>query len=145
MIGLPPTPEQVKAFVADPSPQAWPNLIEQLLKSKQYGERWGRHWLDVSRYADSGGYETDIYLRYAWRYRDYVIKSFNDDKPYDVFVQEQIAGDELRALIDVGLFYRRVSNQDARIHFCVHLVEIGGLVQGQGFIPVILELCDTVQ
>ncbi len=95
LLGLPPTPEQVQAFVNDDSPQAWANLIETLLASPHYGERWARHWLDVARYADSGGYETDIYYRNAWRYRDYVVKSFNDDKPFDVFVQEQIAGDEL--------------------------------------------------
>ena len=85
----------MEAFVADSSPDAWPNLIDSLLESKHYGERWARHWLDVARYADSGGYETDIYYRNAWRYRDYVVRSFNNDKPYDVFVQEQIAGDEL--------------------------------------------------
>ncbi|MEZ6072840.1 MAG: DUF1549 and DUF1553 domain-containing protein [Pirellulales bacterium] len=95
LLGLPPTPEQVEAFVSDTSDDAWPRLIDELLASPHYGERWGRHWLDVARYADSGGYETDIYYRNAWRYRDYVIKSFNDDKPYDRFVQEQIAGDEL--------------------------------------------------
>jgi len=95
LLGLPPSPEQVEAFVADSSPDAWPNLIDSLLESKHYGERWARHWLDVARYADSGGYETDIYYRNAWRYRDYVVRSFNNDKPYDVFVQEQIAGDEL--------------------------------------------------
>lgn len=95
LIGLPPTPEQVDAFVLDPSQAAWGRLIDQLLESPHYGERWGRHWLDVARYADSGGFETDVYYRNAWRYRDYVIKSFNDDKPYNIFVQEQIAGDEL--------------------------------------------------
>ena len=81
--------------MADSSPEAWPKLIDELLQSPQYGERWGRHWLDVVRYADSGGYETDIYFKNAWRYRDYVVKAFNDDKPYDRFVQEQIAGDEM--------------------------------------------------
>ena len=95
LLGLPPSPEQLTAFLNDDSEHAWSELIDQLLKSKQYGERWGRHWLDVARYADSGGYETDMYYRNAWRYRDYVVKSFNDDKPYDRFVQEQIAGDEL--------------------------------------------------
>lgn len=95
LLGLPPTPAQVEAFLKDDSPNAWAKLIDELLQSKRHGERWGRHWLDVARYADSGGYETDIYYRNAWRYRDYVVKSFNDDKPYDVFVQEQIAGDEL--------------------------------------------------
>ncbi len=95
LLGLPPTVEQVEQFVNDSTPDAWSKLIDHLLESKHYGERWGRHWLDVVRYADSGGYETDIYYRNAWRYRDYVVKSFNDDKPYDRFVQEQIAGDEL--------------------------------------------------
>ncbi|MFO1022563.1 MAG: PSD1 and planctomycete cytochrome C domain-containing protein [Planctomycetales bacterium] len=94
LLGLPPTPEQVGKFVKDTSPTAWESMITELLNSPHYGERWGRHWLDVARYADSGGYETDIYYRHAWRYRDYVVKSFNDDKPYDRFVQEQIAGDE---------------------------------------------------
>ncbi|MEO2035950.1 MAG: DUF1549 and DUF1553 domain-containing protein [Planctomycetaceae bacterium] len=95
LLGLPPTQEQIDGFVADDSADAWTKMIETLLKSRHYGERWGRHWLDVARYADSGGYETDIYYRNAWRYRDYVVKSFNDDKPYNIFVQEQIAGDEL--------------------------------------------------
>ena len=95
LIGLPPTPEQVESFLKDDSPQAWRNLIDTLLDSPRYGERWGRHWLDVVRYADSAGFEGDVYYPNAWRYRDYVIKSFNEDKPYDRFVQEQIAGDEL--------------------------------------------------
>jgi hypothetical protein len=95
LVGLPPTPEQVDAFSREPTQEAWARLINQLLDSPRYGERWGRHWLDVARYADSGGFETDIYYRNACRYRDYVVKSFSDDKPYDVFVQEQIAGDEL--------------------------------------------------
>jgi hypothetical protein len=75
LLGLPPTPEQVDRFVRDPSPSAWPKLIDELLASPQYGERWARHWLDVVRYADSAGYETDTYYPNAWRYRDYVIKS----------------------------------------------------------------------
>ncbi|MEE2685482.1 MAG: DUF1549 and DUF1553 domain-containing protein [Planctomycetota bacterium] len=95
LLGLPPTVEQVTAFVENDAEDAWETLIDELLKSTHYGERWGRHWLDVARYADSGGYETDIYYRFAWRYRDYVVKSFNDDKPYNIFVQEQIAGDEI--------------------------------------------------
>ncbi len=93
--GLPPSPQAVDAFAADDSPDAWAKLIDELLASPRYGERWGRHWLDVVRYADTGGFETDIYFPNAWRYRDYVIASFNDDKPYDRFVREQIAGDEL--------------------------------------------------
>ena len=93
--GLPPAPEEVERFAADTSPDAWAKLVDSLLESKRYGERWGRHWLDVVRYADTGGFETDIYFPNAWRYRDYVIKAFNEDKPFDRFVQEQIAGDEL--------------------------------------------------
>ena len=95
LIGLPPPPEQVESFVKDASPEAYEKLIRDLLASPRYGERWARHWLDLVRYADSSGYESDHYYPRAWRYRDYVIKSFNDDKPYDRFVQEQIAGDEL--------------------------------------------------
>lgn len=93
--GLPPTPDEVQAFVRDESPAAFESVLDRLLESDRYGERWGRYWLDAVRYADSGGFETDIYYRDAWRYRDYVIKSFNDDKPFDRFVQEQIAADEL--------------------------------------------------
>ena len=95
LTGLPPSPAEVKAFLNNKSPGAWERVIGKLLDSRHYGERWGRHWLDVARYADTGGYETDVYYRNAWRYRDYVVKSFNDDKPYDRFVQEQIAGDEI--------------------------------------------------
>ena len=95
LIGLPPTPDEVKHFLDDNSPHAWANLVDELLASPHYGERWGKHWLDAVRYADSSGYETDFYYKDAWRYRDYVIKSFNEDKPYDRFVQEQVAGDEL--------------------------------------------------
>jgi hypothetical protein len=93
--GLPPTPEQVDQFVNDTSPDAWRKLIGRLLESPRYGERWGRYWLDLVRYADTSGFETDHFFISAWRYRDYVIKSFNIDKPYDTFVREQIAADEL--------------------------------------------------
>src|SRR5262245_47511252 len=95
LIGLPPTPQQIDRFLADSSPEAYEKLIDDLLASPHYGERWGRHWLDVVRYADSAGFEGDVYYPNAWRYREYVIKSLNEDKPYDRFVQEQIAGDEL--------------------------------------------------
>ena len=95
LIGLPPTPADVDAFVNDKSPDAWEKLIDRLLASPHYGERWGRHWLDVARYADSNGYEHDFDRPNAWRYRDYVIQSFNNDKPWNVFLREQIAGDEL--------------------------------------------------
>lgn len=95
LIGLPPTPEQVDAFVQDRSPDAYEKVIDRLLASPQYGERWGRHWLDLVRYAESDGFKQDAYRPNAWRYRDYVIRSFNEDKPYDRFVKEQLAGDEL--------------------------------------------------
>ncbi len=95
LLGLPPSPEDVRAFLADESPDAYPKLIDRLLASPQYGERWGRHWLDVVRYADSTGFESDLYYKNAWRYRDYVIRAFNEDKPYNEFVQEQIAADEI--------------------------------------------------
>ena len=95
LIGLPPTPEEAAAFLDDRSPRAYENLVERLLASPHYGERWALKWLDVVRYADTNGFETDEYRAHAWRYRDYVVRSFNNDKPFDRFVQEQIAGDEL--------------------------------------------------
>ena len=95
LIGLPPTPAEVAAFEQDPSDEHYDRIIERLLALPQYGERWGRHWLDVVRFAQSNGYERDGEKLLAWRYRDYVIDAFNADKPYDRFVQEQIAGDEL--------------------------------------------------
>ncbi len=97
LTGLPPTPDEVREFVADPSPTAVESLVDRLLDSPQFGERWARHWLDVARYAESNGKETNLPYPHAWRYRDYVIASFSDDKPYDLFLREQIAGDLLRA------------------------------------------------
>jgi hypothetical protein len=107
MTGLPPTPEEIAQFLNDNSPGAWTKVVDRLLASPAYGERWGRHWLDVVRYADSNGYKADETRPNMWRYRDYVIQSFNSDKPYDRFVKEQIAGDELypgdpEALIAMG-------------------------------------------
>jgi Protein of unknown function (DUF1553)/Protein of unknown function (DUF1549)/Concanavalin A-like lectin/glucanases superfamily len=93
LIGLPPTPDEIDAFLEDNSPDAYERLVDRLLASPQYGERWARHWLDVARFAESQGFERDIIRDHAWRYRDYVIQSFNDDQPYDQFVREQIAGD----------------------------------------------------
>ena len=95
LIGLPPTPEQVDAFVKDTAPDAWSKLIDALLASPHYGEKWGRNWLDVVRYGETNGYERDNAKPNVWRYRDYVVKAFNDDKPYDRFVREQLAGDEM--------------------------------------------------
>jgi mono/diheme cytochrome c family protein len=100
LIGLPPPPEEVTAFVNDRAPDAWERLVDRLLASPQYGERWGRHWLDVVRFAQSNGYERDDEKPFAWRYRDYVIDAFNSDKPYDRFIKDQLAGDELDEVTD---------------------------------------------
>ena len=101
LIGLPPTPRQIDAFLADRSAGAYEKVIDQLLESPHYGERWGRHWLDLAGYADSEGGEGADQLRdLAWRYRDYVIRAFNSDKPYDQFLREQIAGDEYSGFRD---------------------------------------------
>ncbi len=95
LIGLPPTPEEVQAFVADPDPKAYEKLVTRLLANPHYGERWGRHWLDLVRYADSNGYRYDDDQPAAYHYRDFVIRAFNDGMPYDQFVRWQIAGNEL--------------------------------------------------
>jgi hypothetical protein len=97
LIGLPPTPDEIDAFVADTSSHAFAAVVDRLLASERFGERWGRHWLDVARYGESTGKERNIPYRYAWRYRDYVIDSFNADVPYDRFIVEQLAGDLLIA------------------------------------------------
>ena len=107
LTGLPPTPKEIDNFIKDQKPGAYGRLLERLLASTHYGEQMGRHWLDVVRYADSGGFANDFERPNAWRYRDYVIRAFNSDTPYDQFVREQIAGDELDAknvenLIAVG-------------------------------------------
>jgi hypothetical protein len=109
LTGLPPTPDEVEEFLADRSADAWPQLVDRLLASPRYGERWGRHWLDVVRYADTAGFEADPLYPSAWKYRDYVIRSLNADKPFDRFLQEQVAGDELwpddrEAVLGTGLY-----------------------------------------
>ena len=109
LTGLPPTPEDLQSFLNDRSPQAFERVVDRLLASPQYGERWARHWLDVARYADSNGFKADETRPEVWRYRDYVIQSLNADKPYNRFVQEQIAGDELFP-----------DNNDARIAVAFH-------------------------
>ncbi|MEK0445315.1 MAG: hypothetical protein RLZZ399_636 [Verrucomicrobiota bacterium] len=95
LIGLPPTPEEVKRFVEDSAPDAWPRLIDSLLAKPQYGEKWARHWMDIIRYAETEGFERDNDKPHIWRYRDYLIEAFNADLPYSQFVTEQLAGDEL--------------------------------------------------
>src|SRR5262249_15481456 len=96
LLGLPPTVAQIDAFVADRSPDGYERMIERYLASPHYGERWGKHWLDAAGYADSNGYfNADSDRPLAWKYRDWVIRAFNHDKPYDTFVKEQLAGDEM--------------------------------------------------
>ena len=102
LIGLPPSPAEVDAFVNDPDPKAYEKLVDKLLADSRHGERWARLWLDLARYADTAGYEGDPDLPHAWRYRDYVIDAFNQDKPYDQFVIEQIAGDEAEEIMGAG-------------------------------------------
>jgi hypothetical protein len=126
LTGLPPTPAEVEAFIADRSPDAYAKAVNRLLNSPHYGERYGRHWLDVARYADSGGFETDLFFGHAWRYRDYVIRAFNRDKPFDRFIKEQVAGDELYP-----------DDQDARI--ATGFYTIGPVLQEAGMVTGKLE------
>src|SRR5262249_31092993 len=100
LTGLPPTPDEIDAFLRDTTPKAFEKVINRLLASPHYGERWGRHWLDLVRYADTAGCNSDFPISAAYKYRNYVIKSFNEDKPYDRFIREQIAGDLLPAKSD---------------------------------------------
>ncbi len=121
LIGLPPTPEEVEAFVKDPDPRAYEKWIDRLLQSPQYGERWGRHWLDVVRFGESNGFERNFAINDLWPFRDYVIRSFNEDKPMDRFIREHLAGDvfcngdpdtEIGAAFLVAGPYDDVKNQD---------------------------------
>ena len=108
LIGIPPTPNEVNAFLTDDSPQAFERVVDRLLTSPHYGERWGRHWLDVARYGDSNGLDENLAYGNAWRYRDYVIDAFNADLPYDEFLREQIAGDLLSPSPEPSVQLRRV-------------------------------------
>ena len=109
LIGLPPSPDEVEAFLKDESEGAFARVIDRLLTSPQYGERWGRHWLDVARYADSNGMDENLTYAHAWRYRDWVIQAFNQDKPYDQFVREQIAGDLMPVADEQETIHRRIA------------------------------------
>jgi hypothetical protein len=95
LVGLPPSPEEIDAFLSDAAPDAWERLVERLLADRRYGEHWARHWLDLVRYAESDGWNQDAYRTHIWRYRDYVVDAFNNDKPYPEFVRQQLAGDEM--------------------------------------------------
>ncbi len=108
LTGLPPTEKELRDFLADKSPKAFEKVVDRLLASPRYGERWGRHWLDVMRYADSTGSDEDHRYPHAWRYRDYVVQAFNEDMPYDQFVREQLAGDILAADPNSGVGYRGI-------------------------------------
>ena len=103
LLGLPPSPHDVQAFLDSDRPDAYERLVDRLLASPHYGERWGRYWLDLARWAESNGFQHNIPRLYAWRYRDYVVDSFNSDKPYDYFLKQQVAGDELRPYSDENL------------------------------------------
>jgi Protein of unknown function (DUF1553)/Protein of unknown function (DUF1549) len=103
LLGLPPTPAKVDAFVKDSAPDAYERLVDRLLASPAYGERWGRHWLDLARWAESEGYESNHLRPFAWRYRDHVVRAFNEDKPFAEFVRQQVAGDEMLPYRDENL------------------------------------------
>lgn len=132
LIGLPPTPKQVEAFVSNEDPGAYEKVLDELLASPRYGERWGRHWLDLVRYAESDGYRADHYRPTAYKYRDYVIRSFNQDKSYQQFVMEQLAGDEIAPndhdkLVATGYFRLPIyewNQRDAKTHWETILQDI---------------------
>jgi len=125
VVGMPPTPEEIAAYVDDPSPHAWENLIDTLLDDPRYGEHWARFWLDLVRYAESDGWNKDSYRPNIWRYRDYVVDALNADKPYNEFVREQLAGDEIEGddpqhLIAAGFLRLGIyeyNQRDARSHW----------------------------
>ena len=141
--GLPPTPEQMQSFLNDKRPDVWPRLIRQLLDSPRYGERWAQHWLDVVRFAESDGYREDKFRPAASRYRDYVIRSLNDDKPYDRFVKEHLAGDEIdpgdpnvyigTAFLRHGIY--EWNQRNARMHWDLIINEMTR-VTGEAFLGI---------
>ncbi|MDB6071792.1 MAG: hypothetical protein JWL81_2963 [Verrucomicrobiales bacterium] len=136
MHGLPPSPAEVDNFINDADPRAWENLVDRVLASPRYGERWARHWLDVARYADSNGFETNRERKTAWPYRDYVIGAFNSDKPYDRFVREQIAGDALGADAATGFLvagaYDIVKSPDINLSLAQRQDELADMVNTTG-------------
>jgi mono/diheme cytochrome c family protein len=136
MLGIPPTPDQVDAFVADSSPQAWENLVEQVLASPRYGERWASHWLDLVRFGETNGFETNRERPNAWHFRDWVIESFNSDKPYDQFVREQIAGDTMGADVGTGFLvagpFDTVKGQDPKLRIVQRMNELDDMINTTG-------------
>jgi len=147
LTGLPPTPAQMAKFLADKSPTAYAKVVDELLASSAYGERWGQHWLDVVRFAESDGFEYDTHRPDAWRYRDYVIHSFNSDKPYDEFIREQLAGDEINPKNEVmriasgfqrlGALRKNGGNQDIAFNRNEEMVEMTNVI-GSAFLGVTL-------
>jgi Protein of unknown function (DUF1553)/Protein of unknown function (DUF1549)/Planctomycete cytochrome C len=136
MIGLPPSPEEVDSFVSDTSPDAWPKLVEKILASPHYGERWGQHWLDVVRFGETNGFETNRERPSAWLYRDYVIQAFNEDKSYDQFVREQIAGDVFGQEVGTGFLvagpYDLVKSQDKNLTLMQRQDELTDMINATG-------------
>ena len=136
MLGIPPTPEQVAAYVADKTGWAWRNLVEQVLASPHYGERWAGHWLDLVRFGETHGFEMNRERPTAWHYRDWVIESFNADKPYDDFVREQIAGDALG--VDIGTSFLvagpvdQVKGQDPKLRQMQRMNELDDIINTTG-------------
>ena len=136
MHGLPPTPDEVQQFIRDPQPEAVEKLVDRVLASPRYGERWARHWLDVVRYADSNGFETNRERKNAYPYRDYVIQSLNDDKPFNQFIKEQIAGDALGADAGTGFLvagaYDLVKSPDVNLTLMQRQDELADMVNTTG-------------
>ncbi len=136
MLGLPPSPEEVAQFLNDDSPQAWDRLVDRILASPHYGERMARHWLDLTRFAESNGFETNRERPSAWHFRDYVIKSFNDDKPYDQFVKEHLAGDAMGADIGTGFLvagpYDIVKSPDPNLTLMQRQDELADMINTTG-------------
>ena len=136
LIGLPPTPGEIDAFVNDPDEKAYEKVVDRLLASSHYGEQTARHWLDAARYADSAGFANDYERGNAWRYRDYVVRSFNADKPYDRFVREQIAGDEIleERMKDEGGRMNMESDGAAGVHPSAFILHPSELLVAVGFL-----------
>jgi hypothetical protein len=136
MLGLPPTPERVAAFVADTRPDAWELLVEEVLASPHYGERWATHWLDLVRFGETHGFETNRERPTAWHYRDWVIDSFNRDKPYDQFVREQIAGDALGQDVATSFLvagpFDSVKGQDPKLRLTQRMNELDDMINTTG-------------
>lgn len=136
MLGLPPSPEQVAEFVQDRRPDAWPRLVDSVLANPHYGERWARHWLDLIRFGETHGFETNRERPHAWRYRDWVIQSFNADKPYDEFVRQQIAGDALGEPVATGFLvagpHDLVKSPDINLTLMQRQDELSDLVNATG-------------